>query len=289
VRSESWTSATYRCSNLNAIRAFVPAFRFTLSLLLCRQRLRRWFAITAPMSLIASFVLSIADRIHAIDRSFPRTGIQYHHAGQAQAGRLRMGSFFASWLLGCSILAAVATVVNGFDPGDSESAWQSESHLRARERLGSIFLVALFTSSAFLVGMAAALFIISAIVGVVGWAHFARFNLLAAVPGYVVIAGIVSWSGMAIPLIVSGKLAAWAALKRSVKLSNGTRSFFFCWLSSPSSVLTWHGMQFAAGPRSRSPPLSHIPCGIDGCFAWFRFWRPRQRDRQCPWLLSSCG
>jgi hypothetical protein len=53
-------------------------------------------------------------------------------------------------------------------------------------RFGSIFFAALFTFSAFLVGMAAAFFLISAIVRVAGWAHFARFNLLAAVPGYVV-------------------------------------------------------------------------------------------------------
>jgi len=37
--------------------------------LLYRQQIRRWSAITAPTSPIASFVLSIADRIQAIDRT----------------------------------------------------------------------------------------------------------------------------------------------------------------------------------------------------------------------------
>jgi hypothetical protein len=41
------------------------------------------------------------------------------------------------------------------------------------------------------------------------------------------------------------------------------------------------GVVCSSRSRSRSPPLSPIPCGIDGGFSRFRFWRPRQWNRQC--------
>ncbi len=214
---------------------------------LYRQQFHRWFAITAPTSLIASFVLWIADdRIRAIYKSFPIGEIQYHLAEQAQALLLRFGSFFVSWLLGCIALAAIATVVKGLDVADSESAWQSDSHQRAREHFGQIFRVALFTFVAFLVGMAAVGFIILAIVREVGWAHFARFNSLAVVVGCVAIGGILSWFGMAIPLLLSGRLGVLAALKRSVKISNGYEVFLFLLVveSAMGSYVAWYAVRY---------------------------------------------
>jgi hypothetical protein len=214
---------------------------------LYRQQFRRWFAITAPTSLIGSFVLWIADdRIRTIYRSFPILEIQYHVAEQVQAGLLRFGSFFISWLLGCFALAAIATVLNGFDVSEGESAWQSDSHQRAREHFGQIFFISLFTFGAFLAGMAAMELIIVAIARVVGWGHFGRFSSLAGVVGYVVIAGILSWFGMAIPLILGGKLGAWAALKRSVKISNGYEGLLFLLVveSVIGSYVAWYAVRF---------------------------------------------
>jgi hypothetical protein len=58
----------------------------------------------------------------------------------------------------------------------------------------------------------------------------------------VVIAGIVSWFGMAIPLILRGNIGAWAALKRSVKLSNGYEGALFLLViqSVVGSYLAWY-------------------------------------------------
>jgi hypothetical protein len=214
---------------------------------LYRRQFRHWFAITAPTSLIASFVLWMADnRIRAIYRSFSIREIQYHQAEQAQAFLLRFGSFFISWLLGCFALAAIATVVNGLDVGDGESAWKSDSHQRAREHLGQIFLIASLTFCAFLVGMAGAEFVTFAIIRVVGWAHFARFSLVAGAVGYVVIAGIVSWFGMAVPLILRGNVGVWPALKRSVKISSGYEGFLFLLVieSVVGSYLAWYAVRY---------------------------------------------
>ena len=82
---------------------------------------------------------------------------------------------------------------------------RATSHQRAREHFWQIFFISLFTFGAFLAGMAAMELIIFAIARVVGWGYFARFSSLAGVVGYVVIAGILSWFGMAIPLILGGK------------------------------------------------------------------------------------
>ena len=67
---------------------------------------RRWFAITAPTSMLASIAVLMADRkIGDIFRSFPITQISYHMREVAEAGALRYGSFFVSWFLGCYALA----------------------------------------------------------------------------------------------------------------------------------------------------------------------------------------
>jgi hypothetical protein len=60
-----------------------------------------------------------------------------------------------------------------------------------------------------------------------GWAHFERFNYGVVVAGYGVVAGIVSWFEMAIPLILLGDAGAWTAIQRSWKLSNGYGGLWF--------------------------------------------------------------
>jgi len=112
---------------------------------------RRWFAITAPTSLLASVVLLMADRkIREIYRSFPITEITHHQADQAEATVLRYGNFLIGWFLGCFALAAIATVANGLDKGEREDVWISDSFQRAREHFGPLVLAAVVTFGIFL-------------------------------------------------------------------------------------------------------------------------------------------
>lgn len=220
---------------------------------------RRWFAITAPTSLLASVVLLMADeRIRAIYRSIPRGEIPYNLGEVAETGVLRYGSFFISWFLGCFALAAIATVVNRLDGDDGNSVWISDSYQRARERFGSLLLAACSTFGLFLVGMSVVLFVEFAVARVVGWAHFSRFNMSAVLVGYVVVASIVSWLGMAIPLILSGDVGVWTALKRSMKLSNGYEGFLFLLVveSLAGSYVAWYAVHYGL-PFLFPPSLRH--------------------------------
>ena len=207
---------------------------------------RSWFLITAPTSLLASIVLLMADqKIRAIFRSIPIRELPYHWGEMAEAGALRYGSFFISWFLGCFALAAVATVVNGLDQ-DTDEAWKIDSYQKAREHFGPLFLAALLTFCAFLTGMAAEEFVEFRVIRVVGWGHFSRYNLGATLVGYVVVASVVSWLGMAIPLILSGGLGVWTALKRSVKLSNGYEGFLFLLVieSLAGAYVAWYAVHY---------------------------------------------
>jgi hypothetical protein len=219
------------------------------------SQFRRWFLITAPTSVLASVVLLMTDqRIRAIYRSIPRGEIQYHLSEVAETYLLRFGGFFISWVLGCFALAAIATVVNGLDHGDSNEAWRSDSYQKAREHFGSLLLVALLTFCAFLMGMAAEEFVEFAAIRVLGWKHFSQFGLAESLIGYVVVASVVSWLGMAIPLILSGDVGVWAALKRSVKLSNGYEGFLFLLVveSVAVSYVAWYAVHY--GLPFISPP-----------------------------------
>jgi hypothetical protein len=210
------------------------------------DQFRRWFFITAPTSLLASVVLLMADRrIRAIFQSIPRGAIQFHWLEIGEASVLRYGSFFISWFLGCFTLAAIATVVNGLD-GDDGEAWRSDSYQKAREHFGPLFLAALLTFCAFLTGMAAEEFVNSAAIRVVGWARFSRFNLGASLLGYVVVASVVSWLGMAIPLILAGDVGVWKALKGSIRLSNGYEGFLFLLVveSLAGSYVAWYAVHY---------------------------------------------
>jgi hypothetical protein len=211
------------------------------------SQFRRWFSITAPTSVLAAFVLFIADqRVRAIYASIPRGQNVYHLGEVTEAFLLRLGGFFISWLLGCFALAAIATAVNGLDADDSDGIWRSDSYQRAREHFGALLLAALLTFCAFLAGIAVMGFVLFALVKVVGWAHSSQFNFAAVLIGYVVIASIVSWFGVAIPLILSDDLEAWAALKRSVRLSNGYEGFLFLLVveSMVGSYVAWYATHF---------------------------------------------
>jgi hypothetical protein len=180
---------------------------------LYRERFNHWFGITAPTSLLAAAVLWMADqRIKAIYRSIPQGEARHHFGEIAVAGALRFGSFFLSWLLGCFALAAIATVVIGLDADDSDAVWIHDRHQRAREHFGKLVLAAFFTFCTFVAGMAAAGIVVTAATRVIGWSRFSRFNYGAALASYVLVASIISWCGMAIPLVLRGNAKVWASL-----------------------------------------------------------------------------
>ena len=176
----------------------------------------------APTTLLANVVLLWAGRqIRAIIRAVPLFGIPNHWDKVVEAGMLRFGSFFAAWFLGCFALATIASVIHGVEDESQGEAWISDRHQRAREHLGGVFVAALVTFCALLIGMALWELVQDAAIRLVGWRHFSRFNYGAALIGVVVVASILSWLGMAIPLIVGRGIAVWTALKRSVELSSG--------------------------------------------------------------------
>jgi len=77
----------------------------------------------------------------------------------------------------------------------------------------------------FLLGMAVLLFVEVTLFRRFGWAQFSKYNYGASLVGILIIASIVSWFGMAIPLIVSDDIGGWAALRKSFRLSNGYETF----------------------------------------------------------------
>lgn len=211
------------------------------------SQFRRWFAITAPTSLLASVVLLMADqRIRSIYGSIPRGEVQFHWDKIAEAFVLRFGGFFVDWLLGCFILAAIATAVNSLDVNDGNEVWRRDSYQRAREHSWALLLTAAFTFCAFLAGTVAVGVVVAAVIRDVGWAHFSRFNMSATLIGYVLVASIVSWFGMAIPLILSGDIRVWAALKRSMRLSNGYEVFLLLLVveSVVGSYAAWYAVHY---------------------------------------------
>ncbi len=211
---------------------------------LYRSQFRRWFAITAPTSLLAAVVLWIANQqIAAMLRGVPMYELSSHWGVLAGAMVARYGSFFLAWFLGCFALGAIATVVSDLDQDDSEEgAWIHDSHQRTRDHFGSLVLAAFVTFCAFLAGMAAAGIVVSAAVRVVGWSRFAGFSYGAGLVGYVVVASIVSWLGMSIPLILRGNTSVWGAMKRSVELSNGCEGAlsFLVVGSAAGSFVAWY-------------------------------------------------
>jgi hypothetical protein len=207
---------------------------------------RRWFAITAPTSVTAAFVLVITDqRARAIFRSIPRGTLQYHSAEIAEGTLFRFGGYFIGWLLGCFALGAVATVVSGLDDTE-EDAWQRDSHQRARDHFGALFLVALLTFITLLIGMAAYGVVVAAAIKIVGWGHFFQFSLAAGLIGTLIVASIVSWFGMAIPLILRGNVGAWLGMKKSLEAADGNQGFLFLMVlqSLVGSYVAWYATHY---------------------------------------------
>ena len=79
-----------------------------------------------------------------------------------------------------------------------------------------------------------------------GWARFSRFNYEASFVGVVVVSSIVSWFGMAIPLILAGDSGAWAALRKSLKISNRYEIFLSLLVceSMVGSYLAWYAVHY---------------------------------------------
>ena len=115
---------------------------------LYRSQFRRWFAITAPTSLLAAVVDREPTGFAAMLRGVPMYELSSHWGVLAGAMVARYGSFFLAWFLGCFALGAIATVVSDLDQDDSEEgAWIHDSHQRTRDHFGSLVLAA-FVSSA---------------------------------------------------------------------------------------------------------------------------------------------
>ena len=210
---------------------------------LYREQFARWFAITAPTSLLAAAVVWAGNqKVRELQRGILHVAMGHQLAAIAAATAVRFGSYFISWLLGCFAFAAIATTVNNLDEDDVDSVWRHDSHQRARENFGRLVLAAFITFCSFLVGVVASEFVQFAAIQVVGWSHFARFIYGASLVGTVVVASVVSWLGMTIPLIVAGNTGVWAALKKSMELSDGYEGALF-WLvvqSVAGSFAAWY-------------------------------------------------
>jgi hypothetical protein len=227
----------------------IPMSRVSLHevFILYRKQFARWFGVTAPSSLLAAVVLLMADgKIRAIYSGIPRGEIQYHSGEVAEAFVVRFGSFFVSWLLGCFTLAAITTIVSGLDVGEGDEVWISDSQQRAREHFGQLFVAALLTFGLFLAGMAVVSFIEVTVGRVLSPAHFMRYNFAAALAGTVIVASIVSWFGIAIPLILRDNIGAFAALKKSVRASNGYEVFLFLLIieSVVGGYVAWYATHY---------------------------------------------
>jgi hypothetical protein len=212
---------------------------------LYHQQFREWFAITAPTSVIAAFVLYLAhQRMREIFLSIPRGTIPYHRLEMAEAGLYRFGSFFIAWLLGCIALGAIATVVCNLDR-DLKEDWLRDSHQRTREHFGAIFTVALLTFIAFLVAVGALSFVEFAMIKIFR-SGFYKFTYWFGVAGYVAAAGLVSWFGAAIPLVLREDMRAWASLRKSLEASDGYQGFLLLLVIETvvGSYVAWYATHY---------------------------------------------
>jgi hypothetical protein len=181
----------------------------------------------APTTLLAGVAFLWADSgIRRIMRGIGVFELLNHRDKVIEAIVLRFGSFFVTWFLGCFALASIASVVNRLGDSD-DTSWIPDRHQRAREHLGSVFVAALITFSAFLAGNALSELVQNAAVRVVGWPRFSRFSYAAGLVGYVTVATLISWLGASIPLLIRGDTKVWAALKRSLELSSGYEGALF--------------------------------------------------------------
>lgn len=211
------------------------------------QQFWRWFSVTAPTSIMAGVVLLATDwKIREIYAAIPRAELPYHWHEIALTYALRFGGFFVAWFLGCFALAAIATIVSGLDEDEETTAWRSDSFQRARKHFLGILGVAILVFCALLLGMAAMGIVDFAVIRLIGWTRVARYSAVAGILGYLIVAGVVCWYGMAIPLVIRGNIGPWAALKRSVRISNGYEGFLFLLVleSVAGSYVAWYAAHY---------------------------------------------
>ena len=235
-----------------------------------KEQFWRWFGIMAPTSLLGGLILGLVDwRVREMFRSIPPGGFLFHLADFAGAVALRVGGFFLTWLLGCFALAAVATTVNHLAEDDGDS-WRHDSYERARQHIGALFLAALITFIALLLGLGAMNFVEFTADRIVGFTRVFRFSFVISIGSYVIVASMVSWWGVSVPLILQGNTRLWAALKKSVELSNGYEGALFLLVVETvlGSLVVWYAIVHGL-PLLLPAPLTYS--------AWY------------VWLLNAIG
>lgn len=208
---------------------------------------REWFGITAPTSVVAAVVLVLADReIRELYSSIHDFYEILQPTRLVETFLLRFGGYFCAWFLGCFALAAIATVVGRLD-GEEEDAPLRDSHQRAREHLGAIIKVAVATFIAIVVGMAILGIGFAVITKVVGYRHISALTFYVLdITGTVVVSGIVSRFGMAIPLVVRGDIGVGAALNESLKIGERHKGFLYLLViqSVVGSYVGWYAVHY---------------------------------------------
>jgi hypothetical protein len=208
----------------------------------------RWFGITAPTSVMAAVVLVFADQqIRAISRTIPKWTEPRHPVQMAELFLLRFGGYFVAWLLGCFALGAIATVINGLDD-DQEDFALRDSHHRARERFGPLFSIAVITFLAFLIGIAASQIVVSAMIKIFGWSLFLRFSFAVELTLCAVTASIVSWLGMAVPLVLRRNVGVRSSLRKSLEAADGNQGFLLLLVleSLAGSYIAWYATHYCS-------------------------------------------
>jgi len=198
-----------------------------------------------PASLLAGLVVTLAEqRVRAIFSSIPRGQAAQHYLDILTANAIRFGGFFLSWLLGCFALAAIASVVSGFDAHDEQADWAHDSYQRAREHVWAIALTAFIILCAFILcGVVFGIFEFAALQALFGRSVY-RHGLAAGLLGYVFVGSAISWLGASIPLVLRGDVTVRAALKKSMKLSRGYQGALFLLVveSVGGSYIAWYGV-----------------------------------------------
>lgn len=109
-----------------------------------------------------------------------------------------------------------------------------------------MLLIALLTFCGLVVGLLTIQVVDLALIRMFGRAHLSRFLFGLSTVEWVVVASILSWFGMAIPIILRGQTGVWSALKKSVKSSNGYEVLLFLVVveSTVGSYAAWYAVSY---------------------------------------------